>query len=77
MNIVSFLLGVVATIVVEFVLAVVVAIKDIKNRRKHFEETMEMLNKIQVKVATEELKPKKTTTKKTTAKKTTKTKKGE
>lgn len=72
MNILSFLLGVVATFVVEFVIAVIIAIKDMKDRQKRLQETMKILNELQVKVAEEEMKPKKTT-----AKKTTKTKKGE
>ena len=72
MNILWFLLGVVTTFIVEFAIALIIAIKDMEDRKKYFEETMEMLNEIQVKTAEEEMKPKKATTKKTT-----KTKKGE
>ena len=72
MNILWFLLGVVTTFVVEFVIAIIIAIKDMKDRQKQLQETMKILNELQVKIDEEEMKPKKTTTKKTT-----KAKKGE
>jgi len=71
MNILWFLLGIIACFGFELIFAVILAFKEMHTRKKHFEEMKKALDNIKIEITEE--KPKKTSTKKTkTTRKTTK-----
>lgn len=72
MNILWFLLGIIACFGFELIFAVIIAFKEIKDRKRHIEELRKAIDNMQIKIVEE--KPKKTNTKKTktTTRKTTK-----
>ena len=72
MNMLWFLLGIIACFGFELIFAVILAFKEMHNRKKHFEEMKKALDNIKIEITEE--KPKKTSTKKTktTTRKTTK-----
>ena len=72
MNILWFLLGIIACFGFELIFAVILAFKEIKDRKRHIEELRKAIDNMQIEIVEE--KPKKTSTNKTktTTRKTTK-----